>query len=440
MMQLAKGLGLLPSFFFIFDPPAFPLSPNSSPCGKKFRSKPQIARFLGESADLTAFDFSRAGTPGDGSSRRRARDRTARRAVEASKPPPPLVKPLTNNPLRPSGPIRRTCGVIKLPVTWVKPPSDEEVKVAMIKLLEAEANNHNASETSPKSTTGEPGGELAVSDQLKGPPAPAPAPPPGDPSHVLPVSSSSVVMVPALWENRLQGVMAYDHETGHEIQVDQNSNGGEKLHNGLNHLNSGNIKNSKVPPTVGRSLGATPVLKPVVPQSVLNAVKSPGTSGADPVLSALQVVQRIQDAKAHSTSSNVIPSLLAHRLGGTKSQQGPLAMVPSLKNIKENGNLKKNLNNTVQQQSHLSGLLTLPLGTSGSLQTSKQGTSGSGILVTGTTQKQNLRTSGSANGPVSEKSGSGISQGLFVSESDLRLQEEKVRVLREQLMAAQSTV
>ena len=46
-----------------------------SPCGKKFRSKPQIARFLGEMADLTCFDFSRAGNPGDGTQRRRARDR-----------------------------------------------------------------------------------------------------------------------------------------------------------------------------------------------------------------------------------------------------------------------------------------------------------------------------------------------------------------------------
>ncbi|KAL5481983.1 hypothetical protein EMCRGX_G022261 [Ephydatia muelleri] len=128
-----------------------------SPCGKKFRSKPQIARFLGDAVDLTCFDFSRAGSPGDGTQRRRARDRnlgspgggggggggagghhshsnggtsSAGNIVtrRSDHKPSSGSKPLSTNPLRPSGPVRRTCGVIKLPVIWVAPPNNEQVR------------------------------------------------------------------------------------------------------------------------------------------------------------------------------------------------------------------------------------------------------------------------------------------------------------------------
>ena len=107
----------------------FYISPFLSPCGKKFRSKPQIARFLGENADLACFDFSRAGTMADGTQRRRARDRNpqgfTRKLDQRPQVVTPAIRPLTINPLRASGPIRRTCGVIKLPVMLLSPPAGD---------------------------------------------------------------------------------------------------------------------------------------------------------------------------------------------------------------------------------------------------------------------------------------------------------------------------
>lgn len=83
--------------------------------------------------------------------------------------PIPVVKPLSVNPLRATGPIRRTCGVIKLPVTWVAPPDDEQG-----------GTNLNS---------------LTPADQ----------------------KSQIHLIVQSLWEKRLFGVKPYDHVTGDEI-------------------------------------------------------------------------------------------------------------------------------------------------------------------------------------------------------------------------------
>lgn len=143
-----------------------------SPCGKKFRSKPQIAKYLGDNhnLDLSCFDFSR-GAYGEVTQRRRARDRQIGKKMESVKPMP-VVKPLSVNPLRASGPIRRTCGVIKLPVTWVAPPDDDQARTSLNAL------------------------------------------PPGEPK------SQIHLIVQSLWENRLFGVKPYDHVTGDEIAAD----------------------------------------------------------------------------------------------------------------------------------------------------------------------------------------------------------------------------
>ena len=147
-----------------------------SPCGKKFRSKPQIARFLGETADLTCFDFSRAGTLGDGTQRRRARDRnpqgSGRRLDPHASIMSPSVRPLSMNPLRPSGPIRRTCGVIKLPVMLLSPPAgDTPLRDSIL-------------------------GQQGINDQK---------------SHSL------NVVVQSQWERRLQTINPHDHITGKEV-------------------------------------------------------------------------------------------------------------------------------------------------------------------------------------------------------------------------------
>ena len=420
---------ILSSYYYVF---------LCSPCGKKFRSKPQIARFLGESADLTAFDFSRAGTPGDGSSRRRARDRTARRAVEAVKPPPPLVRPLSNNPLRPSGPIRRTCGVIKLPVTWISPPVDEELKIAACKQHEALLSQNTPPFATNSATTSagkvEPGHTQPITPELKASEQPHQQKAPEPPQSSSP--PPSVVMVPALWENRLQGVKAYDYETLSEIKVNR-----DKLQNGLSHTASSGIPNGEVISENTTDLE----LKQALSHGMLNAIKSSGTQGSDKsVLNALLTKQLMQQVKSLPTTSgssgNVVPSLLAHGLGRAKglTSNGQDAVVSSLKTLKENGSLKQPSSKTAQQQSHLTGniILTLPTMASANSFKTKVGTGG---VVAPLSQRQTLRTTGSvpvSNGPHSS---SNTNQGLFVSESELRLQEEKVRLLREQLMAAQST-
>ena len=123
--------------------------------------------------DLSCFDFSR-GAYGEVTQRRRARDRQISKKMESVKPIP-VVKPLSVNPLRPSGPIRRTCGVIKLPVTWVAPPNDDQGRT-----------------------------NLTVSS-------------PGD------QKSQIHLIVQSLWEKRLFGVKPYDHMTGDEIAADSSN-------------------------------------------------------------------------------------------------------------------------------------------------------------------------------------------------------------------------
>jgi len=71
---------------------------------------------------LNLFDFS--GRSPAGGQRRPAKDRPPKRDVHM----PRQERPLNNTPMRPAGPIRRTCGVIKLPVMYypVKPTSTQQ--------------------------------------------------------------------------------------------------------------------------------------------------------------------------------------------------------------------------------------------------------------------------------------------------------------------------
>ena len=112
----------------------------------------------------------------DGTQRRRARDRNpqgyGKKVDQRPQIIPPPVRPLTINPLRPSGPIRRTCGVIKLPVMLLSPPS----------------------------------GDVALRDSIL-----------GQQGVVDQKSHSLNVVVQSLWEKRLQTVNPRDHLTGEEI-------------------------------------------------------------------------------------------------------------------------------------------------------------------------------------------------------------------------------
>ncbi|XP_064390162.1 methyl-CpG-binding protein 2-like [Halichondria panicea] len=312
-----------------------------SPCGKKFRSKPQIARFLGDCTDLSAFDFSRAGTPGDGTQRRRARDRTTKK-VEMFRSMP-LVRPLTNNPLRPSGPIRRTCGVIKLPVIHVRVPSPS--------VEDGKDNIANSPDSCAK--------EGILPDTPK-----------STPLSPIPITTSSGVAVPALWENRLLGVKACDYETGDDIipppKTTQNgtSNNRKLSESTLNLLTT----------TAGTTL------------SHLSSLKSPLSSPGGKLSTSLLAQQLQQSLKQAVGLSNmsVIPSLLQRSAGRLSS---------SIKN----------------GQSKDSVLLTLN-------KNSVSKSSGA-VRMEGKQMIENL--------------------SKMVTDSDLRLQEEKVKHLRQQLMAAE---
>ncbi len=316
-----------------------------SPCGKKFRSKPQIARFLGECADLSAFDFSRAGTPGDGTQRRRARDRTAKKVDMLRSMP--LIRPLTNNPLRPSGPIRRTCGVIKLPVIHVRVPS-------------------------PSTEDGKDIANSPDSCAKEG----LPDTPKSSPLSPIPITTSSGVVVPALWENRLLGVKACDYETGDDIIPPPKVT----TQNGT----SNNPKLSESPLNLLTTTAGTNL-------SRLSSLKSPLSSPGGN-LSASLLAQQLQQSLKQAvglSSMSVIPSLLQRSTG---------RLSPSLGNLKNGQSTKDNV------------LITL------NKNTVSKSSSGA-VRIEGKKMIENL--------------------SRMVTDSDLRLQEEKVRHLRQQLMAAE---
>lgn len=74
------------------------------------------------------FDFS--SREGTGETRRRtARERSVKPKVYTPRSNYSEERPLSLHPLRPSGPIRRTCGVIKLPVVWS--PAKAEVPIQL---------------------------------------------------------------------------------------------------------------------------------------------------------------------------------------------------------------------------------------------------------------------------------------------------------------------
>ena len=166
--------------------------------------------------------------------------------------PVPIVRPLSGIPLRPSGPIRRTCGVIKLPVTWVAPPNNNDLM---------------ATTKDSAATVDEAKKEVTLS-----------------------------LIVQSLWERRLFGVKPYDHMTGSEIVAQS------KPHNGMTELphphshshssfspssssspssSAGVIKTSqltpirKLPPSVAAGAGGTTPHSPRILSPSQNLLPSP---------------------------------------------------------------------------------------------------------------------------------------------------------------------
>lgn len=326
---------------------------------------------------------------------------------------PPLVRPLTNNPLRPSGPTRRTCGVIKLPVTWVSPPSDEEVKQSAIKLPinpppEVNSESLTGSGTPAAAPVAAPESELKPVEEQ---PKPLPPPPPPPPPAVDQLR-------PTFWMNRLQGVNVYDHETGSEIKVNQ-----EKLKNALDHstLINGNVTLPKALSGLEAKLAVPGVINPTL-GSLLGAT----TTGAD------------ISKKPHlpvMPTGNIVPSLLIHGKKSVASLSATSSIMTSLKNVKENGSLV-----SLSKQKNLASniILTFPSVASVNAFKANQGAVIAPVAVASSQgQIQNARV---GSGVVSVPNPGAVAPAIYVSESDLQLQQEKVNLLRKQLMAAQSTV
>lgn len=438
----------------------------NSPCGKKFRSKPQIARFLGETADLGCFDFSRAGTPGDGSQRRRARDRSAKKNIEPINKQIPPVRPLTNNPLRPSGPIRRTCGVIKLPVIWVAPPTDDDLK--------------NDVMSTPLSLPAHPIGQVK--------PLEAPKPPQQVTTLVAPVGSSSAeLVVPAMWENRLVGVKPCDHETGMEIVVTVN-----KPQNGLSVCGAGAVPADGVNGELSSSvIQNSPTLQSLIRQQQQQQQQQQKKTNLMTTLSQAQaslqgnttqsLLQSLKSQQKQLASTSALltqqgmtltgaslSNLLRHQQQQQQQQQGSLGvtvtsgrtMTPPVNSTAlgsvssigmaatGNGRLSDhkggaklgggghihhtsstNNQQQQQQQGHLSNkdLIKLSLtGGAASTMTNPFGSNPSIVAVSNGPTTMNNDASDGVAGATAK----------YVSDSEIQIQEEKVRQLRQQLLAA----
>uniref|UniRef100_A0A7N5K1N7 Methyl-CpG binding domain protein 2 n=1 Tax=Ailuropoda melanoleuca TaxID=9646 RepID=A0A7N5K1N7_AILME len=97
------------------------------PSGKKFRSKPQLARYLGNTVDLSSFDF-RTGkmmpSKLQKNKQRLRNDPLNQNKVGPPPPPPWLLEHYLNTTL----PIRQTASIFKQPVTKVTNHPSNKVK------------------------------------------------------------------------------------------------------------------------------------------------------------------------------------------------------------------------------------------------------------------------------------------------------------------------
>lgn len=278
---------------------------------------------------MTCFDFSRAGSLGDGT-RRRARDRNPQgtgKKIDPRQVMPQPIRPLSANPLRPAGPVRRTCGVIKLPVMLLSPPAgDTGLRDSIL-------------------------GQQGVTDQKL---------------HAL------NVVVQSLWERRLKGVCPHDHISGKEV--------------------------TRMDAQVS------------LPQTATFPTSRPDHTSHSPLLLSTTL----------QPQQPVLPSLLGTQqplTGTTLSQQ------------KRNPSPQPGQNKYVH---------------SSSTPTPSSALTGTRLLqVHHQQQQQQLKSLVSTSTPSSTSSSPLIHSShlpITVTDTDVRLQEQRVQLLRQQLMAAQASL
>lgn len=395
----------------------------------------------------------------------------------------PTVRPLTNNPLRPSGPIRRTCGVIKLPVIFVAPPTDDEVK--------------NDVMSAPVSLPAHPVGLTKPLEASK-PPQPVPT------AVVTPVGSRTAeLVVPAMWENRLVGVKPCDHETGMEIVVTVN-----KPQNGMSicgagalpeAVNGGELNSSNV------AQNSTTLQSLIKQQQLLQQQKK--TANLMATLTQAQAsLPRSTTSPQQQQQQNLIQSFKAQQQKHLVSTAATLLPQPNV--VLASASLTNLLRQQQQQQqqNHHGGSVSVTVTSGRTMTTSINSTmttsinstavgcvSSIGMAATGTgrlphqeggrvgagarlssglvqhsgvissqqgghltgndliklsltagaassTTNPFVSSSSISNGPTSMNIDGGEDAGASVSDSEIRLQEEKVRQLRQQLLAAAAQV
>ncbi|XP_062843563.1 methyl-CpG-binding domain protein 3a isoform X2 [Trichomycterus rosablanca] len=98
---------------------------KKSPTGKKFRSKPQLARYLGKSMDLSSFDFRTGKMIMSKLNKNRQRLRYDQSGQNKGKPD-----------LNTSLPVRQTASIFKQPVTKVTNHPNNKVKTDLQKAVE----------------------------------------------------------------------------------------------------------------------------------------------------------------------------------------------------------------------------------------------------------------------------------------------------------------
>lgn len=250
----------------------------------------------------------------------------------------PLVRPLTNNPLRPSGPIRRTCGVIKLPVTWVAPPNDDELKSNLI-----------------TSNPADPRGQSTIN-----------------------------LVVQSLWEKRLFGVKPYDHMTQSEICPQNGVIDASEL------IRTAPLTPPMRKPQSPRGVGAT---------QLPNLLSGPQSKSPPPSVTTPPLLRQHLASPAIVQSSTHHPQLTT---GGQVDSAGSSQHQPH------------------SDQTHLPSSV-----------------SADDLLVLTLQQQAQARGIPMTNGPGSVQQGDGLPS--IAMQAEVRLQEERVRLLRQQLLAAEGT-
>ena len=378
------------------------------------------------------------------------------------------MRPLTNNPLRPSGPIRRTCGVIKLPVIWVAPPTDDDVK--------------NDVMSTPLPLPTHPIGQAKPPEASK---------PPQQQLTTLVAPGAAELVVPAMWENRLVGVKPCNHETGLEIVVAVN-----KPQNGLSVCGTGALPD-------GVGAGATSTSSAGVNSNNMNAHATNAVQNSPVIQSLIKQQQKkiglitsqtgLQSSSAVSGISTTAAQSLLQTLKSQQQKQlvsSPATLLSQSGVVLTGASLSNLLRQQQFQQKHGSVGLTVTSGRTttsavnstavGSVSSIGMAAVGNGRLpsqdriggklnsgriqhTSGSSNQQghvsNIKVSltagaastnpfGSssvsasmvANGPtiMNTDTGDNVGGSKFVSDSEIRLQEEKVRQLRQQLLAAQA--